>query len=189
MSRRGRRSDWKLWSLIGGGIAGGAALLPLIPAARRRAMRVTTILKKDHRMVSGLITTLQMTPRVNGMVRSSLFDQIRQSLLIHMQAEEEILYPAMRNFMFTGGEWKVDEAYREQQQIRDLLNELSRMNAAGDTFETKLADLKNKIHHHVEQEEGEMFMMLKDRVPTEQQEEIGRRIHERKVDLKRQRAA
>jgi hypothetical protein len=91
--------------------------------------------------------------------------------------------------MFTGGEWKVDEAYREHQHIRDLLNELSRMEATGDAFDTKLTDLKNTIRHHVEEEEAQMFTMLTSRMPTSQQEEIGQRIHERKMDLKRQRAA
>src|SRR6516164_7326232 len=66
MFRRGKDSEVLKWSLIGSGIAAGAALIPLIPAIKRRAMRVTTILTKDHRMVSGLISTLDITPRLNA---------------------------------------------------------------------------------------------------------------------------
>src|SRR6185369_6755169 len=72
----------KKWGIIGGSIAGGVALFSLIPAVKRRAMRVTTILTKDHRMVSGLMTTLQMTPRINGMIRKRLFDQIRNMVMV-----------------------------------------------------------------------------------------------------------
>ena len=66
----------KKWGIIGGSIAGGVALFSFIPALKRRAMRVTTILTKDHRVVSGLITTLQMTPRINGMVRRRLLRKV-----------------------------------------------------------------------------------------------------------------
>jgi hemerythrin superfamily protein len=178
----------KKWGIISGAIAGGV-MIPLIPVVKRRAMRVAGILKKDHRVVSGLIVTLQMTPRVNGMVRKTLFDQIHNHVLVHAQAEEEILYPALRNFMFTEGQSKVDEAYREHQQVKDLLNDLSTMDPVSDAFDTKFADFKNKISHHVEEEENEMLPMLLQRMTTDQQEELGRRIHDRKKDLKTRMAA
>src|SRR4051794_26960706 len=90
MAKRGWGETFGKWGIITGAIAGGVALIPLIPAIKRRAMRVTTILKKDHRMVSGMIMTLQMTPRMNATVRRTLFDQIRKNLMIHAQAEEEV---------------------------------------------------------------------------------------------------
>src|ERR1700746_1211532 len=97
MFGRGKSSGVLKWSLIGSAIAGGIALIPLVPALKKRAMRVTTILKKDHRMVSGLLMTLQMTPKFNGMVRRTLFDQLRNTLMVHTQVEEEVFYPAIRN--------------------------------------------------------------------------------------------
>ena len=106
MFRRGNDSAVLKWSLIGSGIAAGVALIPLIPAMKRRAMRVTTILTKDHRLVSGLITTLEMTPRMNGRIRKMLFEQIRTNFMVHAQAEEEVLYPAMRNLMFM--RWRIE---------------------------------------------------------------------------------
>src|SRR5438874_13813954 len=108
MARWGRGWNRGKWGIVGGVVAVGAALIPLIPVMKRRAMRVTTILKKDHRMVSGLIMTLQMTPRINSTVRKTLFEQIRNNVMVHAQAEEEVLYPTMRNLMFQSGESKVD---------------------------------------------------------------------------------
>jgi hemerythrin superfamily protein len=189
MFRRSKNSDVLKWSLIGSGIAAGAILVPLIPAIKRRAMRVTTILTKDHRMVSGLMATLEMTPRLNSMMRKTIFEKIRTSLMVHAQAEEEILYPAMRNLMFMGGQSKVDESYREHQQIKDLLNDLETMDPNTDAFDRKLMDLKGKIEHHVEEEEGEMFPLLKQRMSTDRQEELGQRIHDRKMSLKTKMAA
>jgi hemerythrin superfamily protein len=187
MARRGRGPNWGKWGIIGGAIAGGV-LIPLIPVIKRRAMRVTTILKKDHRMVSGLIATCQMSPRITGTVKKTLFDQIRHEVMVHAQAEEEVLYPAMRNLMIMD-QSKVDEAYHEHQQIKDILNDLATMDPMTDAFDTKFANFKGKIDHHVEEEESEMFQTLKQRMSTQQQEDLGRRIHDRKMDLKRRMAA
>src|ERR1700755_2334972 len=90
MFRRGKYSDVLKWSVIGSGIAAGAALIPLIPAIKRRAMRVTTMLTKDHRVVSGLIKALEMTPKVNATVCRTLFEQIRNNVMVHAQAEEDV---------------------------------------------------------------------------------------------------
>jgi hemerythrin-like domain-containing protein len=186
---RGKGSDVMKWTLIGSGIAAGAALIPLIPAIKRRAMRVTAILTKDHRMVSGLIATLEMTPRINSMLRKTIFEQIRNNVMVHAQAEEEILYPAMRNLMFMGGESRVDESYREHQRMKDLLNDLQSMDPNTDAFDRKFADFKNTIQHHVEEEENEMFPIVRQRMSTERQEELGQRIHDRKMSLKTRMAA
>jgi hemerythrin superfamily protein len=189
MARTGNGTNWAKWGLIGGAVAGGVALIPLIPAIKRRAMRVTTILKKDHRVVSGLIATLQMAPKVNERIRKRLFEQIRHSVMVHALAEEEILYPAMRNYMGMDGDSKVSEAYHEHQVIKDLLSDLETMDPLSDAFDRKFEDLKNKIEHHVEEEESEMFEMLLQRMPEERQQELGRQIHDRKKALKMKIAA
>jgi hemerythrin superfamily protein len=186
---RGKGSDVLKWTLIGSGIAAGAALIPLIPAIKKRAMRVTTILTKDHRLVSGLVATLEMTPRLNGEVRKRLFEEIRMNVMVHAQVEEEILYPVMRNLMFMHGESKVDESYREHQQVKDLLNGLAMMDPNTDAFDNKFEGFKSRIHHHVVEEEGEMFQVVRRRMSTQEQERLGQRIRDRKMGLKAKMAA
>lgn len=189
MFRRQRRSSGTKWGLIGAGIAAGATLIPLIPIIRRRAFSVTTILKKDHRIVIGLIGTLEMTPRGNWRVRRTLMDQIRSQLLIHTQAEEEVVYPVLRNMLIGVGESKVSEAYREHQVVRDLLNDLTTIDPATDAFDNKVEDLKSKIQHHVDEEEGEMFEILRSHLSQDQLQQMGERVHDRKKLLKGKMAA
>src|SRR5262249_5614413 len=138
MAGRGMSTGAK-WGILGGAIAGGAVLASLVPTIRRRAMTVSNILMKDHRMVSGMIMTLEMTPRFNGMVRRSLFNQIRQQLLVHAQAEEEVFYPAVRNLNFGYVDQYVNESYREHQNIKDLLNQMMNIDPMRDEFDSKLA--------------------------------------------------
>jgi hemerythrin superfamily protein len=179
---RGKGTDVLKWTLIGSGIAAAAALVPLIPAMKKRTMRVTTILTKDHRLVSSLIATLETTPRLNGMGRKRLFEQIRMNVMVHAQVEEEILYPVM-NLMFMHGESKVAESYREHQQVKYLLNGLAMMDPNTDAFDNKFEDFKSRIQHHVMEEEGEMFQAVRQRISMEEQERLGQRIHARKIAL------
>jgi hemerythrin-like domain-containing protein len=188
MSREKTSEVLKL-ALIGSGIAVGA-LIPLIPAIKRRAMRVTAILAKDHRMMSGLIRTLEVAPRINATFRERLFDRLRANVMVHAQVEEEILYPVMRrNVMSMGDESKVDESYRQHQQIRDLLTDLDTMDPNTDAFDRKFGDFKAKFQQHLVQEEGEIFMIVRQRMSSEEQERLGKRIHERKISLMPKRAA
>jgi iron-sulfur cluster repair protein YtfE (RIC family) len=186
----GRKNSGILkWGLIGSAIAGGIALIPLVPALKKRAMRATTILKKDHRMVSGLLMTLEMTPKISGMVRRTLFDHLRNSVMTHTQVEEEIFYPAIRNVVFGGESSKVDAAYREHQTVKDLLNQLASMDPVSDEFDSGLAELKQTIEHHVAAEEGDMFRLVTNRMSSEKLGDIGRRMHDRKMNLKTKMAA
>jgi len=86
MFGRGRNSGVLKWGLIGSAIAGGIALVPLVPVLKKRVMRATTILKKDHRMVSGLLMTLEMTPKFNGIVRKRLLHDRKAGLKTQIAA-------------------------------------------------------------------------------------------------------
>jgi hemerythrin superfamily protein len=189
MARRQTRSSGPPWRLIGGLIAGGAAVIPLVPILKKRAMQPATILKKDHRVVSGLIMALENTPTVSTTMRKSLFEQIHHQILVHSQAEEEVIYPVLRNLMAGDEEGKISEAYREHQIVKDLLYDMATMDAASDAFDSKLNQLKNNILHHVEEEESEMLPMMHGRMSSEQLHELGKRLHERKKSLKTRVAA
>ena len=74
-------------------------------------------------------------------------------------------------------------------RLGDVLEAMDRHDQAADAFDAKFAQFKNNLDHHVEEEENEMFVMLKQRMSTEQQEELGQRIHARKANLKMRFAA
>ena len=63
------------------------------------------------------------------------------------------------------------------------------MDVTSDEFDRKLTQLKQEVHHHVEEEEIEMFPMATSRMSTERLEDIGEQIHKRKTNLKTQIAA
>src|SRR3954466_11000574 len=137
--RHFRGYGWLL-AAAGSAAAGGIGLAVIAPKMKRRAMRATTILKKDHRVVSGLFWTLQQT--TIPMIRKSIFNQIQQQLEMHAQVEEEFFYPAVRNLYTTIAENQVDEANREHQKIKNLLREIAAEDPVSYVFMSKVNELK-----------------------------------------------
>ena len=129
-----------LLAAAGGAVAGGIGLAKIAPRIKERSLRATTILKKDHRVVSGLFWTLQQTTIPS--LRKSIFNQIKQQLEMHAQVEEEFFYPAVRNLYTTIAENQVDEANREHQKIKNLLREIAAADPVSYVFMSKVNELK-----------------------------------------------
>ena len=104
--------------------------------------------------------------------------------MVHIQAEEEILYPVMRSLTFMSGEETADESYREHQVIRGILDDLVTMDPNTDAFDTKFENFKRRLKQHEDREENEIFGVVKSEMSPEEQERLGRRIHERKMLLR-----
>jgi iron-sulfur cluster repair protein YtfE (RIC family) len=77
--------------------------------------------------------------------------ELCQSLLVHMQIEEEIFYPAFQQA--TGDQQLLKDAQREHQQARELIAQIQ-----ADRQNAKLMlDLEDAILHHVNDEREKMF--------------------------------
>jgi len=177
----------KKWLTVGAGA--GAALIAVLPPLKRRAMRITNILKKDHRVVSGLFLSLETVGRTNASLAESIFEQIRTEVEVHAQAEEEIFYTAIARVEFGAGGSKISHSREEHQEIRNLMSSISTMDAGSTEFMSKTTELKEKIQHHVEEEETRIFQIATEQLYPEELEEMGRRFSNRKKELKQRQAA
>jgi len=148
-------------------------------------MNALELLKADHRKVAELFDKVEATESEKQ--HQQLFEKIRTELETHTHIEETILYPRLEEYE----ELKdmVLEAYEEHKQVKTLIREIERLAEGSERFDAKLKVMGENVEHHVEEEENEMFQTLLQRMPAEQQEELGRRIHQRKNDLKRRMAA
>jgi hemerythrin superfamily protein len=120
---------------------------------------IFTKLKRDHRMVSMMLQSIQFMPRTQVKARKELFNKMKTALLAHAKSEEALIYPALRAKRASHVE--ALEAFAEHQIIHELINELSRLNAGKDEFDAKLRLLKEVIMHHVREEESTVFRLMK----------------------------
>ena len=83
-------------------------------------------------------------------------DKICQALLIHMQIEEEIFYPAVR--AGTGDRPLIEEAIDEHAQAKETIAQIQAMDSADDKYDDTVKRLGELIDAHVLEEREQMFL-------------------------------
>ena len=143
-------------------------------------MNALDILTSDHRQVDAMIAELEKAGEsgAGSAAYKSTFEQMVDALNLHMRAEEEILYPAMRQF--EEEKEMVIEAYDEHNTVKGLLTQMNELDPASPEFQSNLKQVKTGIQHHVSEEEGEMFPEAREKLGETRLEEIGRQIMEMK---------
>jgi iron-sulfur cluster repair protein YtfE (RIC family) len=139
-------------------------------------MDVFEMLKQDHRKVDGLFK--QLEPTGDASTRQQLFTQLKQELDLHAQVEETILYPALKQSPKTQD--ITEEAYEEHAEVKQLLAQMQQTPPSDARFDELLAELRDGVEHHVEEEESEMFVKAREALSAQQIEEITRRVQEAK---------
>ena len=151
-------------------------------------MNAIEMLKEDHREAMELIEQLELAGDatdaddvgVEGMPVET-FNQLQSALTLHTQLEEKIIYPAMRQFDETRA--MIDEAVQEHQQVDQLLDEMTSLAPGDDEFQELLAELRDSIEHHVDEEENELFPKAEELCGQQRLEEMGRQMQEMKQGL------
>lgn len=87
-----------------------------------------------------------------------LVREICADLLIHMEIEEKIFYPAMqKKAKDDEDEEMMDEAYVEHTGAKDLIAKIGKLDPDDAMFNATVKVLSEQIEHHVEEEEDDMF--------------------------------
>jgi iron-sulfur cluster repair protein YtfE (RIC family) len=118
------------------------------------------LLTADHREVSDLFEQFEKLTDRAKVSKKKLADQICNALIVHTQIEEEIFYPAVREAIDEAGD-KLDEAVVEHAAAKDLIQQIQEMDPDEDLYDAKVKVLSEEVEHHVEEEEKELFPMVK----------------------------
>lgn len=122
---------------------------------RSRAQKPEAIklLEADHREVEGWFE--QYEKARSEAKKTELVQKICLALKVHTQIEEEIFYPASREYVKE--EEIVDEAIVEHASAKELIAQLEAGKVSDELYDAKVKVLSELIEHHVEEEEKEYF--------------------------------
>jgi iron-sulfur cluster repair protein YtfE (RIC family) len=144
-------------------------------------MDATELLKKDHDAVKQLFAEFESAESEQD--RLDVYDDIREQLLIHARIEEEIFYPAVRETNSGKSATQVEEALKEHQQVKAMLDKLDDMAAEVDAdFAETIKTLAKSVEHHVQEEENDIFVSAR-KLGDEHLSELGDRLQQRKNQL------
>lgn len=114
-----------------------------------------TLLTMQHRKAKSLFEKFdKIKEEENAEEKYALAQQVCAELLIHMEIEEKIFYPAMREKI---EEDQVNEALIEHQSAKELIEQLGQIKPTDPMFAARVTVLSEQIDHHVKEEESEMF--------------------------------
>jgi hemerythrin superfamily protein len=141
------------------------------------ALSAIDLLKADHREVEGLFEEFEKS-KDNG-AKAELAQKICSALKAHTQIEEELFYPAARKAIKDDD--LLDEAAVEHAGAKHLIDQIETMTPGDDLYDAKVKVLSEQIHHHVEEEEDDLFPEVED--SKVDLEDLGKQMTERKAEL------
>lgn len=155
----------------------------ILPSSRKDAI---DLLKEDHERVQALFDEVKSADEKRHPV---LFRRIKKELDVHAHIEETIFYPNLRS---QGDKELVDivlEGIEEHRQAKMFLKELDVINSDNAKFEAKLKVLMEDVEHHVKEEEGEMFPLVRDKFSTDALIDLAVEMEKEKQSFKKSLAA
>jgi iron-sulfur cluster repair protein YtfE (RIC family) len=129
---------------------------------------VVTLLKEDHQKLEQVFKEVESG---EGDIHE-LLHQVAELLIPHSKAEEEVVYPAIKDLVpAETGEvnHSLEEHHHAEQVLKRLLSLNSDEALADEELETLIAD----VRHHIEEEEQEILPQLSETASNKQLGEIG----------------
>ena len=179
----GQEPDQGLWGRVQDAMA---ALSGVVGSAVTRSddeMSIRDLIRMDHAKVNTLFVEVQGTNDPQKL--QEYFGQIYKDLTAHSEAEEQIVYTAVRSYYAD-----TQELYDEQAEMKQMLEEIKSMNPSNiDDFKAKVQQLMSAVLKHVQEEENDMFPKIRDNFSDEQQKQMATQFKEAKSRLQQEMAA
>jgi hemerythrin-like domain-containing protein len=140
-----------------------------------------TVLGRQHNQVQYLLKQLQALPsHTTGgspehmSKRKSIVDMITVRLSEHETIEEEHFWPAVRKTLPDGDE-HADTALRQEQEGKDTLTELGRLDPDSREFDEHVEQFVLQVRKHVAFEER-VFLEMREAMPDKDLDRLGKKL-------------
>jgi hemerythrin superfamily protein len=141
-------------------------------------MNAIELLKSQHREVDDLFEKIEKAKSPE--TKERYFIQVADALAIHATIEEHHFYPAVKA---KRTEDILLESLEEHLAIKRVLSDLLDVDIEDETFDAKLAVLKEEVQHHVKEEEKDLFPKVKKILEEEELESLAAAMQEEQKEL------
>lgn len=132
----------------------------------------------DHREVEELFGRIEALPS-GDKDRKVYADQAVMELVRHSVAEEQYLYPAVREHV-ANGDAMADEELEDHAKAERLMKDLEGCDADDPEFDRLIGMLMSEIRSHIADEEGNLFPSLRAACPPDALDELGDKVRQAK---------
>jgi hemerythrin superfamily protein len=118
-------------------------------------------LSHQHRQVEQLWIQLEAAHGAGDDMQSELAQQVVAMLSQHDAVEVQLLYPTLRERGGERGQELANHSLTEHQKVREQLQEIDGKDPRDEQVWATLSQCIADVQHHVEEEEGEIFPLLR----------------------------
>jgi len=135
-------------------------------------MDALELLKVDHQRVSDLFREAESSDSLKK--KRVIFNSIQSELDLHTYIEETVFYPTFRKY--PDFENLLSESYAEHAQVKELVSRIQALPAESSELSQKMSQLKQRVEHHVHQEETDLFPRIRKVMKSSEREQLGRHL-------------
>ncbi|MBD2042869.1 hemerythrin domain-containing protein [Microcoleus sp. FACHB-672] len=178
----GKDPDQGIWARVQDAVAAFTGVAGSVVSRTDDEMSIRDLIRMDHTKVNTLFMQVQGTDDPQKL--QEYFGQIYKDLSAHSEAEEQIVYPAVRSYYP-----ETQDLYSEQAEMKQMLEQIKSLNPSAPNFKDNVKRLMDAVMHHVRQEETEMFPKIRDNFSDEQQKQMATEFKTAKSKVQDQLAA
>jgi hemerythrin-like domain-containing protein len=134
------------------------------------------MVRQDHRRLEALLERSERTGAGSSAERTALVVQLVTALRHHVDEEETLLYPALRQ---PRGDM-VARATEQHRQIATLADELAATPPGAEAFQPRLDTLAQRVRSHLDEEDATFLTALEDVMDDATLLDLGRRLENRR---------
>ncbi|MBW4515692.1 MAG: hemerythrin domain-containing protein [Timaviella obliquedivisa GSE-PSE-MK23-08B] len=180
----GQEAKQGIWARVQDAVAAVTGVAGSAISHTDDEMNIQDVIRMDHAKVNTLFMQIEGTDDPQKI--QEFFGQIYKDLTAHSEAEEQVVYPAVRSFY---GEHDTQELYDEQASMKVMLDSLLALSPTAPEFKSQLNQLKETVMDHVRQEESTMFAAIRNNCSSDQQENLATQFKTAKSQLQQEIAA
>ncbi|MFB3765743.1 MAG: hemerythrin domain-containing protein [Methanotrichaceae archaeon] len=137
------------------------------------------LIKMDHQKTLKSFGDLMATTTETPYTRNVTWASTEKDLLVHMQCEEEVFYPALERII----EDEILVAVEEHNLIRSAADDLDITPTDDNRWLAKLKVIKDNVERHIEEEENKILDMANRAFSAEDLEDMAKRFQKAKENM------
>lgn len=177
----GKDPDQGVWARVQDAMAAMTGIIGGAVTRTKDEMNITEIITMDHRKADTLFMEIEKTDDPKKL--QEFFGQLYKDLSVHAEAEEQIVYPAIRSYYSN-----TQELYDEQAEMKQMLAKIKAMNPSSSDFKAQIKLLKTAVQDHVKEEENDMFPQIRRNLSEAQMEQMATQFKAAKSTIQQEMA-
>jgi len=172
----GQQAKQGLWARVQDATAALAGVAGSVTSRIDDGWDIQDILRLDHNKANKLFKQIERTDDPNKI--QEYFGQLYKDLSVHAEAEEQVVYPAVRAFYDS-----TQDLYDEQAEMKELLESLRSLNPSAPEFRAEIQRLKQAVVDHVHQEEHNLFAEIRENLNDTQRQSLADQFKAAKIQF------